>query len=133
VETFESKKKKMAAESPKQKLLFFTHADDVEAESRISAHFIDDTENESLTFGYHSSSANSGRTWYADGLRKLVWEANKAGKEELVVKDACYEDAKHKCSVTLTALVDLKEQYCYAFKVDIKTTTSSSTEYFVIP
>jgi len=136
VETFESKKKKVAEEGESKKLLMFTYADDVPAEVRISAHLVSDSSQQrpSLIFGYQSGGTNGGKTFYIpDEMRRLVWEATKAGKEEYLVKDAGCENEKHKCSVTLTALIDLKEQWAYAFKVEIKSATSSTTEYFLIP
>jgi len=129
-------KEKKIEDNETKKLIFFTYADDVEAEVRVNVHIGRDKSpqwGEMLIYGNSLNSNSGGKIFYAEDMRKLLWKATKAGKEEIPVEDASYQLPKQSCAVDVTALVDLKEQWLYAFKIVIKTPNSSTTDYFLIP
>jgi len=84
-----------------------------------------------IQYGHSLNSSSGGKYFYKEDLRRLVWAATKENKEEIPIPEASF--TKHNCSVNVTALVDLKESWLYAFKIVLSTPSSSAIDYFVIP
>ena len=66
-----------------------------------------------------------------DAVRGHAWKAAKAGKNEVELEDIAYDNYGFQAKVFL--LVDVAEKHGYALKVYLKTTTSSSTSFFLLP
>jgi len=64
-------------------------------------------------------------------LNKLAYDAVKRKQTEILITDFAYSDKY--CKMTITAVVDLPKSRTYALRFDLTTTTSSVTEYFVLP
>eukprot|EP01116_Phalansterium_solitarium_P006188 TRINITY_DN18497_c0_g1_i1.p1 TRINITY_DN18497_c0_g1~~TRINITY_DN18497_c0_g1_i1.p1 ORF type:complete len:562 (-),score=118.71 TRINITY_DN18497_c0_g1_i1:513-2129(-) len=108
--------------------VFWAQCDDTEWQARSSAQvFIP----EDQTYLEVHTRSNQSTYLYPAALKKLAYQAVKEGTTEAEVTDLHYNE---KCFDThVYALVDPANTRVYALKFQLKSTTSSTTDYFLIP
>jgi hypothetical protein len=68
---------------------------------------------------------------YNESIRKYAYLAAKDGKTEVELEDITYDQSPFLAKVFL--LVDVAEKHGYAVKTVLKTSTSETTNYFLLP
>jgi len=108
-------------------LVFYAHCDDETMDCRIFTEVIHNEKDKRAEILMGSS------TKYITNkvLNKLAYDAVKRQQPEILVTDFAYSDKY--CKMTITAVVDLPKIRTYALRFDLTTTTSSVTEYFILP
>lgn len=81
----------------------------------------------------HSNDNNKSKYLDVDELKKIAFLATRANQEEWPLNEVEWKHSLVPVTVQVFALVDLKNQRTYALKFALKTTTSSVTEYLLIP
>jgi len=110
-----------------KKVDLYAQCDDDKLEVRIFTHVLHNKEEKRLEIALGSSSS---KYFYIDDAKALAFQGVKEKKEEVQIEDK-YEEKG--CSVILSGLIDLKNSRCYALKIALKTSTSTVTEYFLLP
>jgi len=113
----------------KAKALFWAQADDLPAEDRLwcSIYQVEDR------FEVNTSNSNKNAWLRMDDLHQYVYKATKAGASELPLDNCCHADNKVGHSIDVQLLVDVENQWVYGLKLSLKTNSSQSTDYFLLP
>jgi len=105
---------------------FWVECDDIEGEGRIHASATSMEDDKYVEVCLQDRGLNL----YVDDVRKLAFEGVRDNKTEVELKDKWEEKS---CSVRGYALIDLKNKRAYALKFNLKTATSSATDYYLLP
>lgn len=113
-----------------KELVKFICADDTSAETRT---FVEQGQVEtSNDWSYVPITWNdSSKYVYLSDLRKWAYQGMKEGKSEVLVTDIKHESGTNK--IVCTGLIDSQLGSVYALRFDITTSTSSTTDYVLIP
>lgn len=125
-------------------------ADNLETESRVFvAVFEEDTEKWGKQV--HVKTSESNKNFYQNDMQQIIFKAKTEakGKNEgpsssssastdpntvLVPLDGlCASSEEKGFSIDVSALVDIENNFAYALKCDLKTSTSSTTAYYPLP
>lgn len=70
---------------------------------------------------------------YKSQLDYYLFQAKKEGKSEFVIADLSASDEAKGVSQSVTALVDLENNWVYGLRFELKSNTSSAVGHYLLP
>lgn len=119
--------KQSREERDSKKYDFWMQCDDANMEIRIFQTVNINKEDKRIEF---SQGPSNSKYFYVADIKQTAYQAVKEKKTEIEIPDKWTEKD---CSATAYGVVDLKNQRMYAIKFELKTTTSTVIDYFLLP
>lgn len=110
---------------------FWISADDIDGEARVWIEAYHVPEEHRVQFA--SKPSDKSKYCYKDDLDYLFYLAKKDNKTEIEVEELTTQDEGRGYSQKATALVDLENNWVYAFRFEIKTNTSTTVGHYLLP